>query len=403
LTGILAGIFSSLFLILLELATRTRDLHPSIIWGLPAAGFLIGEVYFRYGNGSEKGTGLIIDEIHNPQKVLPGRMTPLVLLGTVLTHLFGGSAGREGTAVQMGASLGDQISKFFNVPAAERKILLVAGAGAGFGAAVGAPFAGVIFGMEVIRVGRLKIFAPLECFVASFAAFYTARWLRAPHSHYPPIAIPDLEIRTLGFIVAAGILFGLTARLFVGITHGVEWLQSKFVKYPPARPLLAGILLCLLFTLPHMYQYAGLGIPTIQRALTSPFGFAVPALKTIFTALTVGSGFKGGEFIPMVFIGTTLGSALSSIIPVSSGLLAAVGFAAVFGAGANTPIACTIMAMEIFGPKIGAYALLGCLAAYTASGPRGIYRGQREAPFIFKFSFRRWDRMFGNGAKRFGR
>ncbi len=303
-------------------------------------------------------------------------MAPFILAGTVLTHLFGGSAGREGTAVQMGASLADQLSKFFKIDPVERKILLTAGAGAGFGAAIGAPWAGVIFGMEVINVGRLRLFALFECFIASFVGFYTTKFLGAPHTHYPSVVIPNFEWNLLIYVAVAGVLFGLSAQVFTRFTHVVEHTCQRWITYPPVRPLLAGVLLILLYWLEGSYQYDGLGLQYIQQALVQQGEWHVPLYKGFFTALTVGSGFKGGEFIPLVYIGSTLGSALAQILPVAAPFLAALGFAAVFGGASNTPIACSLMATEIFGLQIAPYALLACFMSYYFSGHSGIYRSQ---------------------------
>ena len=375
--GIFSALAASFFLVVLNWATNTRELNPSIIWALPLVGFFIGWIYHQFGKNIAAGNNLIIDEIHNPQKIIPLRMAPFILVGTVLTHLFGGSAGREGTAVQMGASLADQISHFFKVNAEERKILLAAGAGAGFGAAIGAPWAGMIFGMEVIYVGKLRLFAWFECFIASFTAYYLATFIGAPHTYYPPVSIPNFDFQILLFVAIAGIPFGIAAMLFTMFAHFIEKTQGKFISYPPLKPLIGGLLLICFFYLEGSYRYTGLGIPIIQEALSTPSKFYDPIWKTFFTALTVGSGFKGGEFIPLVFIGTTLGSALGFFLHVSFSLLAALGFAAVFGAAANTPIACTLMAMEIFGWKIGPYAFIACFTAYYFSGHHGIYRSQK--------------------------
>ncbi len=376
-SGILAGFAASIFLISLAWATQTRDLNPIIIWALPLAGLLIGLVYHHYAQNVVAGNNLIIDEIHDPKKIVPITMAPLILISTVLTHLFGGSAGREGTAVQMGASLADQLSHYFKTTVSERKALLAAGAGAGFGAAIGAPWAGVIFGMEVIHLGRLKPFAWFECFIASFVAYYVCILMGAPHSQYPTFEFDEFDFKILFYILIAGVAFGLAARLFILAAHFVERLNDKFISYPPLRPFFAGILLVILFYLEGSYRYVGLGIPYIQEALSLPDSFKDPILKTFFTALTVGSGFKGGEFIPLVFIGTTLGSALSVIIPVSFKLLAAVGFAAVFAGASNTPIACSLMAIEIFGAPIAPYAFAACFVSYYFSGHKSIYKSQR--------------------------
>lgn len=304
-------------------------------------------------------------------------MAPLVLGGTLLTHLCGGSAGREGTAVQMGASLSDQLSRFFDIEINERKILLAAGAGAGFGAAIGTPWAGVIFGMEVLNVGRLRLFAWFECAVASFIGYYTTIFMQAPHSRFPKYAHDGFSLKALFWVAIAGIAFGQAAKFFTQLTHFIEKINAKFISYPPLKPFCGGLILVGLFYLEGSYRYVGLGIPFIKEALSSPDTIRDPLFKMFFTAITIGSGFKGGEFVPLVFIGTTLGSALSRLIPISFQLLASIGFAAVFAGASNTPIACSIMAIEIFGAAIGPYAIVGCFVSYYFSSHHGIYKSQR--------------------------
>jgi H+/Cl- antiporter ClcA len=374
LSGVLAGLAATVFLYLLDLATNFRETYPVIIWGLPLAGFLLGWVYHHYGQDVAAGNNLIFEEIHNPKKVLPLKMAPFILFGTVWTHLFGGSAGREGTAVQMGASLTDQLGRRFHLSAEERKYLLIAGTGAGFGAAIGAPWAGFIFGMEVIHAGKLKFYAWVECAIAAFVGYYTAILLQAPHSQFPRFSMPAFEFKTVFYITIAGLFFGLTAWTFSHLTHAIEKAQSKLFRYAPLKPLVAGVLLVFIYYLLGTTKYAGLGIPTIQAALQNAETFITPLLKMILTALTVGSGFKGGEFVPLVYVGSTLGSALSTVLPVSLPLLASLGFAAVFAGAAKTPLACAIMAAEIFGWHLAPYALLTCYVSYFASGKKSIYK-----------------------------
>lgn len=377
LIGLFAGVVTALFLISLEWITQWREGNINIIWLLPLAGFLIGWIYHRFGQDIAGGNNLIIDEIHHPQKRLPFYMTPLVLVGTLVTHLFGGSAGREGTAVQMGASLADQLHYFFKIKPEERKILLVAGAGAGFGAALGAPWAGMIFGMEMIQIGQLRWFAWFQCLVSSFVSFKIAIFLGAPHAQFPVVTISDWSWQLFFWIVIAGIFFGFSAKLFSLTIHFVERVAHRFVTYPPLKPFFGGLILVFLFYWEGSYRYAGLGISHIQLTFDQVASFRDPVFKSLFTSLTVGTGFKGGEFIPLVFIGTTLGSALSVLLPVARSLLAALGFVAVFGAASNTPITCTILAMELFGPKIGPLACVACFISYYFSGHAGIYKSQR--------------------------
>lgn len=375
--GLMAGAAAAVFLYTLDRATRLREAYPQLIWFLPVAGLVLGIFYHLYGRSVEKGTGLILEQIHDPQHIIPLRMAPMILLGTILTHLFGGSAGREGTAVQMGSSLADQLSRLFPVSKEDRKILLIAGAGAGFSAAIGAPWAGALFGLEVIQVGRLRLFALWECLVASFVAYYFCRWLGAPHSIFPSVTEVSCSAMSFAWVLVAGMCFGLAANIFMRFTHLVESMQRRFVKNPVWRPFFGGMVLVLLFWWQGSDRYAGLGIPVIQEAFHQSLSWFDPILKTLFTGLTIGSGFKGGEFIPLVFVGTSLGSALAAVLPLGIPLLAALGFAAVFGAAANTPIACAVMACELFGWQIAPYALLACWSAYFMTGHLGIYKNQK--------------------------
>lgn len=376
LVGLMAGAAAAAFLIVLKQATQYRDQHPQIIWFLPLAGLFVGWIYTKYGRGAEAGSGLILEEIHNPQHIVPFRMAPFVFLGTVVTHLFGGSAGREGTAVQMGSSLADQLTKFFKVTAEERRALLIAGAGAGFSAAIGAPWAGAIFGLEVIQIGKIYRGSWLECLVASFVAFYFCRFLGAEHSVFPAVENISYTFLTVASVLILGVCFGLLATVFIFATHLVELVQKKYVRVL-WRPFLGGLLLVGLFYWEGSYRYVGLGLPEIQQAFVHSADGLSAFYKMAFTALTIGSGFKGGEFVPLVFVGTTAGSFLATILSVDMALAAALGFAAVFGAAANTPLACAVMAAEIFGWKVFPYALLCCWVAYFITGHHGVYKNQK--------------------------
>lgn len=375
-SGFLAGLAATVFLYALDWATKYREGHFYIVWLLPLAGLLIGWTYHCYGADVNPGTNLILDEIHDPKKVVPMRMAPLILVSTILTHLFGGSAGREGTAVQMGASLSDQISRYFKIEPEERKILLMIGAGAGFGSAIGAPIAGVIFGMEVVRIGRLRLIAVWESIVASFLAFATTLLLAAPHSVYPAVVIPPPTVLLILATIAVGAACGFSAYAFIWLTHVLERVEKKWISIPMLRPTIAGLLLALLFQIPDTRKFSGLGIERIQNALTHPTQWSEPLLKALFTILTIGSGFKGGEFIPLVFVGTTLGSFLGLCLKVSFSMQAAIGFCALFGAASMAPVACAVMGAEIFGLSIFPYTLLACMTAYFVSGNKSIYARQ---------------------------
>jgi len=378
LVGILAGVTASGFLYLLDFATRTREAAPFLVGALPFLGLGVGALYHHFGGPAQKGARLLLEEIHEPKQVIPARLAPLVLVGTLATHLGGGSAGREGTAVQMGGSLAEMVAQKFRVSAEERRQLLMAGLGAGFGAAVGAPLAGVIFGLEVIYAGRLRIKGILAVAIASVLAAATAHLLRAPHTVYPSAGAIPFDGLNVVKVILAGLAFGLGARIFIAVTHLIESAQTRFVRYPPLRPFVGGCLLLALFSLLGSLRYAGLGIPVIQAALTGEAMPLDPLAKGIATALTLGSGFKGGEFIPLVFIGATLGTLLAGLLSVPANLLASVGFSALFGAAARAPLACAVMSAELFGISVFPYALAAGYAAFLLSGSRSVYPGQRH-------------------------
>jgi len=397
LVGLLSGLSASLFLFLLDWVTLYRESHPAILFALPLAGLTLGWIFHRFGKGMEKGSSLIIEEIERDFSVAksstPVLMAPLVLLGTLVTHLFGGSSGREGTAVQMGASLADQVAQFFKISPQERKRLLIAGAGSGFGAAVGAPWAGVIFGMEMLQIGPVKLEGLFESLVAAWVAFETTHLLKTPHSLYPLPQIPLLSAQGLATAALGGLCFGVLAMSFSKGTHALERFFSKYRIPSFYRPFLGGSALTLFYLGEGMQRFAGLGISVIQNALKSPAAFSDVVWKFLVTVVTLGSGFKGGEFIPLVFMGTCLGSALSQwtgFSGLSFDVLGALGFAAVFAAASNTPLACSVMAMELFGGSIAPLALMSCFVAYFVSGHHGIYHSQkikRPKTFWLKWPF----------------
>ena len=376
LVGILSGSASAFFLVSLEWVTQFRIQHDWIIWLLPFGGFLVGLSYYYWGESVAKGNNLLLEEYENPKKVIPFKMAPLVLLGTLLTHLFGGSAGREGTAVQMGGAISDQFAKFFNLDNSERRILIILGISAGFASVFGTPLAGAIFALEVLYFSKINFKSILLSFLVAYAAYFTVEFWEIKHTHYSIPTIPELSLNNIIFTLIVGVLSGFAALLFSRSTHFWGSLFSKSIKYPPLRPVIGGVVLSIAIAGLGFTIFSGLGVPVIVDSFSNPSQWYDFLLKILFTGFTLGAGFKGGEVTPLFFVGATLGSALSTVIPLPIALLAGIGFVAVFSGATHTPIACTVMGMELFGIAPGIFIAIACTIAYFSSGSVGIYKSQ---------------------------
>lgn len=372
LIGISAGIASSLFLYSLEIVTSTRIQFNWLIFLLPIGGLLTGFLYIYFGKEVEKGNSLLLESMEDTEKRIPFKMAPLVYIGTILSHLLGASAGREGTALQMSAALSEQIARPFRIPPDYRKIVIRAAIAAGFGSVFGTPFAGIVFAFEILVKKDWIHLSVWTIIVAALVADFTTDFLGPNHTLYSIGKIPEFSLKNLFFLMLVGILFGACSWLFV---RSMETSKHVFslIKFPPLRPFLGGILIVGAVFLLGTTDYLGLGIEQIVGSFESPSSSLSFLIKLGLTVLTISSGFKGGEVTPLFFIGATLGSALSMIIPFPTAFLAGMGFVAVFAGATKTPIASSVLAVEIFGIEAGIFALLVCWVAFYASGKKSIY------------------------------
>ena len=375
----LVGSASALFLFSLDWATATRLQHHWLILLLPFAGFAVGWIYLRLGRSVEAGNNLILEEVHSPANTIPLRMAPLVFIGTVVSHLFGASVGREGTAVQMGASIADRFTPLLGLDNDARRMVLMAGVSAGFSSVFGTPLAGAIFGLEVMAIGRMHYTAIFPCLVAAVVADQVGLMWGVHHTHYAMSSIPAMSAWVLGSVIVAGCCFGLASRVFADATHLIGGMMKKRIAYAPLRPFIGGAVVAAAVYLLHADRYIGLGIPVIVDAFQHPLAPWDFLGKLVFTVTSLGSGFKGGEVTPLFYVGATLGNALAPLLHLPFAFLAGLGFVAVFAGAANTPIASTLMAIELFGADIGVYAAMACVVAYLVSGYTSIYRSQRVA------------------------
>lgn len=376
LIGLFSGSASALFLVALEWVTQIREYNNWIIWLLPLGGLLIGLVYHYYGASVVKGNNLLLEEYENPQQPIPFKMAPLVLIGTLITHLVGGSAGREGTAVQMGGAIADQFSNWFKLDQNDRKTILILGISAGFASVFGTPLAGALFALEIVYFSKINLKSVLLSFAVAYAAYYTVELWQVTHTHYSIPILAELNGTNLLWTIGVGIIFGLAALLFSRSAHFWSHLFSKYIQYAPIRPLIGGTILAIILFFIGTTKYIGLGIPEIVKAFSTPNDSYDFLLKILFTGFTLGAGFKGGEVTPLFFIGATLGSALSVVVPLPIALIVGMGFVAVFSGATHTPIACTVMGMELFGIESGIFIGIACVVAYFSSGSVGIYSSQ---------------------------
>ena len=397
--GIAVGSAVALFLWSLDQVTQVHWRHPALLYLLPVAGVASALIYQRWGRTAEGGNNLIIEQIHSPGGGVPARMAPLVLVGTLITHLFGGSAGREGTAVQMGGSLAGTIGRWLRLSVDDTRIVLMSGVAAGFGAVFGTPLTGAVFALEVLTRGRTHYEALVPCLLAAVIGDRTTTAWGVGHTHYridfSSLPVDGVAFGLLAFKVAlAAGAFALASVLFARLTHGLNTGLRRFAPQSWLRPAIGGGVVVLLVLLLGDRDYLGLGVSappddpgavTIQSCFR-PGGAAWFSWgwKLLFTALTVSSGFKGGEVTPLFFIGAALGHSLGRLLGVPVDVMAGLGFVAVFAGATNTPLACTIMAIELFGtgpgglsPSFVVLAALACFLSYFLSGRSGIYQAQR--------------------------
>jgi chloride channel protein, CIC family len=394
--SVVTGLLVAFFLWSLDAVTHVRFRYPWLLFGLPVAGLSITWLYRLAGKNAAKGNDLIIDEIHKPGAGVPARMTPLILITTLITHLFGGSAGREGTAVQMGGGISAYFARLLRLGEHHRVILLMCGVAAGFGAVFGTPLAGTVFAVEVLTIGAVRYRAAFYCLVAAFAGDLVCRLTGVHHTTYELNFVPhpgsslswiSQDIALLLKCIAAGAVFGCASRLFSFALHFVKSATEKHLRDPWLRPVVGGLLVIGITFAIGNYDYLGLGVSNPRPGGVSILAAFEPGgaqyfswfWKLLLTVVTLGFGFKGGEVTPLFFVGATLGNVVAVITGAPVDLFAAIGFLAVFAGATNTPIACTLMGMELFGPENTVFYAVACFTAYFCSGHKGIYSAQQRS------------------------
>lgn len=374
--SILMGIISAVFLTSLELVTNLRKELPYLILLLPVIGVLTTYVYSKYGGDSSKGNNLIIESVHKEDVKVPFRMSIFTFIFTILTHLSGGSAGREGTAVQIGGALTNKIGNIFGLKHKERRILVMAGISAAFGSVFGTPLAGVFFGLEVCFIGKLSYEAIAYCFIASYGANFVTGAIGIEHSHHFINSVPSISPYILIVVIISAIIFGIFGILFAKGVHFVKGIYSKKIKNNIIRAIVSSLVVLLIIIIFKLYKYEGLSTWLIDSGFSGNVNFLDPIKKLVLTVLTLGAGFQGGEVTPLFNIGASLGGAIGNFTNIEVSLLAALGMICVFGSAANTPITTIMLGIDLFGSDAVFYYIIAAIISYYTIGNNGIYGAQ---------------------------
>lgn len=353
-----------------------RQTHPWTLYLMPIAGLLIVWMYHLAKEEDNKGTNGILTAVSSTEEVSPAT-GPLIFIGTVLTHLVGGSSGREGAALQIGGSMGNFIGKRMKLDEKDRKIVVMCGMSALFGALFGTPVAAGMFSMEVISVGVLYYAALVPCLFSSFIGTGISVLLGMKPEKFQILEVPAFTVKTGLFIVFLGILCAVVSILFCMILHKAQHLYQKYFKNPYVRILAASALFIVLTLAVGTREYLGSGSGIIEKAMEGHAGWETFLLKMVFTAMVLGAGFKGGEIVPTMSIGASFGCAVGLAAGVSPSLCAACGLAALFVGVTNCPVSALIIALELFGYEAMPYFAIIVAVSFTLSGYYGLYSSQK--------------------------
>ena len=375
-TGLLVGAVGTLFYYAMSFVTGCRTAHPILIYLLPFAGLLIIFLYRVSGQYNNTGTNLVLSSIQSDNHISV-KVAPLIFVSTLITHLFGGSAGREGAALQIGGSLGDFLAQTFHFDEKDKKLMIMCGMSACFSAVFGTPMAAAVFSMEVISIGIMHYSALVPCVISSLTASMLARHFGAMPEVFPITDLPALTALTVGQTILAAAAFAVISVVFCIALHLSEHTYKKYIANPYLRVFVGGLIVVLLTLLLHTNDYNGAGMPMIARCFEGsvpPWAFV---MKIIFTAATLGAGFKGGEIVPSFFIGATLGCVIGPILGLPAALCAGCGMVGVFCGVTNSPITSLLISFELFGFEGMPYYLITIAISYMLSGYYGLYSSQK--------------------------
>ena len=373
LVGGVGGVVGALFHLGVSYATEVRLAHPWVLYLLPAGGLVIAGLY-KLCKLEGKGTNAVIESVHFGKEV-PVLLVPLIFVSTVITHLCGGSAGREGAALQIGGGIGYRTGRLLHLGEKDLPLATLCGMSGVFSALFGTPLTATVFALEVISVGVLYYAGLVPCITAAMMGYLVSLWMGVPPTRFT-VVMPALDGWTLLLVVVLAILCALVSILFCRGLHVTEHLAERLVKNSYLRAAAGGAVIIALTLLLGTTDYNGAGMDVISRALTGEASGWAWLLKLLFTAVTIGCGFKGGEVVPSFFVGATFGCAAGALLGLPPGFAAAIGLVAVFCGAVNCPIASVVLSVELFGADAMLYFAIACAISYVLSGYCGLYSSQ---------------------------
>ncbi|MBQ4150739.1 MAG: chloride channel protein [Clostridia bacterium] len=375
--GGISGVVGSAFHHLVDLATEARENYDFLIWFLPIGG-LFTMLLYRLAHATRGvDTDRVIEAADTDNRSIPFVMAPLIFVSTCLTHLFGGSAGREGAALQIGGSIGYNFGRLLKLDKKDLRIVVMTGMSGLFAALFGTPVTATFFAVEVISVGVMHYAGLVPCIVSSFAASFIAKLFGLSPVQFSSVKIPEINIDIMGKSIILSVLCAIVSVIFCLFLEKGEHLFKKMFKNPYIRIFVGGCIIVALTMLFGTRDYNGAGMDVISRALAGEARAEAFILKLVFTVITVAAGFKGGEIVPTFFIGSTFGCAVAPLIGLDASFGAAIGFIALFCSVVNCPVASVMLAIEVFGGDgILPFAAVCCIS-YMTSGYSGLYHSQR--------------------------
>ncbi len=374
--GVAVGLVGTLFHYGIEWATELRNNFPWLLWLLPVGGLIIVLVYKLCGMENDRGTNLVLLSVRSNEH-LPARTAPLIFFSTCLTHLLGGSAGREGAALQLGGSLSALIGRLLRVNDKDSRLFTMCGMSAAFAALFGTPVAAVVFSMEVISVGAMYYVALIPCAIAAVVGYGVSLWLHVPPTHFAMEAVPELSVVPLLQVLVLAALCGAVSMLFCISIHTAGKLYKKASSSAYLRAAVGGVLVVALTFLVQTRDYNGAGMDVVARALDGQARPEAWLLKILFTALTLAAGFKGGEIVPAFFVGATFGCTVGGLLGLPPAFAAGIGLIAMFCGVTNCPLASLLLSVELFGADGLLYFVVAVAASYMLSGYYSLYSAQK--------------------------